>query len=63
MVVVIVGLVSECCTGARHQVIVIIGHTLLAAPDTEANDSNTTKKDGTTNTSDNTTNDLLVAIA
>lgn len=61
--VVIVGLVSERCTGAGHQVVVIISHTLLAAPDTEANDSNTTKKDGTADTSDNTTNDLLVTIA
>lgn len=60
---VVMRLVTESCTSTAHQIIIVFGNTLLAAPDAIADDGNAAKKDGTTNSTHDTTNDLLVVIS
>lgn len=56
-------LVTESGTSACHQIVIIFSDPPLAAPNTPTDDSNATQKDGTANTTNNTTNNLLVAVA
>lgn len=62
-VVVVMCLVTESCTSTTHQVIVVFGNALLTTPNAITDKGNTTQKDGTTNPTNDTTDNLLVVIS
>ena len=57
------GLVAKGSASAGHEVIVVFRDSALTLLHTPENKGNTAKQKSTTNTADNTTNDLLVALA
>jgi hypothetical protein len=56
-------LVAKSGTCAGHQIVVILTDALLTAPHAPTDESNTTKEDGTTNTTNDTANDALFSAA
>lgn len=54
-------LVTKGSAGASHEISIVLGNALLAAPDAPADNGDTAEKDGTADTSNNAANDLLGA--
>lgn len=55
-------LVTKSRTSTSHQIIVVFSNTIFATPDSPAHEGNTTKKDSTTDTTDNSADNLLVTV-
>jgi len=47
---------------SRHDVVIVLDMLLLASPDPPGYDGETSEKDGSTNTTDDTSNDILRAL-
>jgi hypothetical protein len=56
-------LVAKSGTGTSHEIIVVLGDALLALLHAPEDKGNTAKQEGTANTTNNTTDDFLVALA
>lgn len=56
-------LITERCARVSNVVIVVVGHAVLATPDTPADDGNAAQEDGTANTAYDAADDLLVTVA
>ena len=57
------GLVAESSAGASHEVVVVLGDARLALLHTPEDKGNATEEKSTANTTNDTTDDLLVALA
>lgn len=56
----VLGLVAESCTGAERHIVIVFSHTALTLLHAPEDEGDAAEEQGTTNTADNTTNDLLV---